>query len=70
MWNRFTSDDLPYSCIPSNANLEAVATTPVNLADKFEAMSIYKSQMNSYFYESIINLSAINNNQERIFRLL
>lgn len=66
--NKYVTDDLPYSTVTND--YEEIHQIKVNnLLDKFEALNIYKSQINSYFFEDLIRLNKANGGYERIFKI-
>lgn len=69
-YNKYLSDDFPYGIIEDVKLYNIVQSIHTNsILEKFKVMSLYKSQMNSYFYEDVLNLHTKNGNTERLLQL-
>lgn len=67
---KYFSDDFPYSRVDDSTRHTIYNQISVDsILEKFKMMSIYKTQMNSYFYEDVFHLHSKNGNIERLFKI-
>lgn len=70
-YTKYLIDDFPYSRIDDSALYiiahEIQVGSPL---EKFKMMSLYKTQMNSYFYEDILSLHNKNKGIERLLKTI
>ena len=70
-YTKYFSDDFPYSRVDDSISFtNGNMVSADSILEKFKMMSIYKTQMNSYFYEDVSHLHSKNGNTERLFKII